>query len=78
MRKEIREEERLAKWIAYGIGRAIGVQALVNIAMALGLLPTKGFTLPFLSYGGSSLMLSLVMAGVLLNVTRLVPDVAAE
>ena len=50
----------------------------MNIAMALGLLPTKGFTLPFLSYGGSSVMLSLVMAGVLLNVTRLVPDAQAE
>lgn len=74
----IRVEDRFAKLLAFGISTALGLQALVNIAMALGLLPTKGFTLPFLSYGGSSLMLSLVMAGVLLNVTRLVPDVAAE
>ena len=69
----IRVEDRFAKMLAFGISTAIGLQALVNIAMALGLLPTKGFTLPFLSYGGSSLMLSLVMAGVLLNVSRLAP-----
>jgi len=70
-------EDRFAKMLAFGVSTALGLQAVVNIAMALGLLPTKGFTLPFLSYGGSSLMLSLVMAGALLNVSRLAPDTRA-
>ena len=74
----MRVEDRFAKMLAFGVSTTLGLQALVNIAMALGLLPTKGFTLPFLSYGGSSVMLSLVMAGVLLNVTRLVPDAHTE
>ena len=46
------------------------LQALVNISVALALLPTKGIPLPFLSYGGSSLVVSLTACGVLLNVSQ--------
>lgn len=56
--------------VAFGITMTFSLQAIVNIGMVLGLLPTKGFTLPFLSYGGSSLMMSLITSGVLLNVSR--------
>ena len=54
---------------ALGMTTLIGAQALVNLAVVFGLLPTKGLTLPFVSYGGSSLMTLLAGAGVLLSVS---------
>lgn len=61
-----------------GFGRLLAVglvvllvgQALVNISVVIGLLPTKGIPLPFVSYGGSSLVMNLVAAGILLNISR--------
>jgi len=60
----------LGRLLAIGIGFAIGFQALVNTGVALGVLPVTGLTFPFLSSGGSSLLASLAMVGVLLNVSR--------
>jgi cell division protein FtsW len=57
-------------YIAFGIATMFGVQALVNLAVAMAILPTKGLTLPFVSYGGSSLLVNAVAAGILLNVSR--------
>jgi cell division protein FtsW len=48
----------------------IGVQALFNISVVLALLPTKGIPLPFISYGGTSLFITLATTGVLLNITQ--------
>ena len=48
----------------------IALQALVNISVVLGLLPTKGIPLPFVSAGGSSLLINLVAMGILLNVSQ--------
>jgi cell division protein FtsW len=58
-------------YVAYGISVMFGVQALVNLAVAMSMLPTKGLTLPFVSYGGSSLLVNGTAMGVLLNVSRL-------
>ena len=55
-------------FIAYGIGLLFAGQAMVNIGVNTGLLPTKGLTLPFLSYGGASLIVSFFMAALLLRV----------
>ncbi len=63
-------DDRFCKMLACGITVSIGLQAFVNIAMTLGLLPTKGFTLPLLSYGGSSLMVSVIQICILLNISR--------
>jgi cell division protein FtsW len=53
-----------------GITLALGLQAYVNMAVVLGLLPTKGLTLPFVSYGGSALVIDLLAIGVLLSIGR--------
>ncbi|MDP9140358.1 MAG: putative lipid II flippase FtsW [Pseudomonadota bacterium] len=55
-------------FLAYGLTSWIGLQALINMAVNLGLLPTKGLTLPLLSYGGSSLLTVCAMVGLLLRV----------
>jgi len=54
-------------YLAYGSGLLIGMQAFVNIGVNLGLLPTKGLTLPLMSYGGSSLLANCIMVGLLLR-----------
>jgi len=54
--------------IAYGVGLLVGVQALINIGVNMGVLPTKGLTLPLLSYGGSSLLFTCFALGLLLRV----------
>jgi cell division protein FtsW len=58
------------RYLGIGITLLIGGQALVNAAVATGMLPTKGLTLPFVSYGGSSLVVSLLAVGILLNISR--------
>ena len=55
--------------VAFGIAVLIGIEAFVNMGVVTGLLPTKGLALPFLSYGGSSLIISLFAIGLLLNVS---------
>jgi len=57
-------------YIAFGISAMFGVQALVNLAVAMAILPTKGLTLPFVSYGGSSLLVNAFAAGILLSISR--------
>ncbi|MBI3566240.1 MAG: putative lipid II flippase FtsW [Elusimicrobia bacterium] len=63
--------------LACGITFTITLQAFFNVAMAIGLLPTKGIPLPFLSFGGSSLLSTLIGVGILLNVSRQAQEAAA-
>jgi cell division protein FtsW len=67
-RQAIALERTFSGLVAQGIGTWIGLQAFINIGVATGLLPTKGLTLPLLSYGGSALMSSLVALAILLRV----------
>jgi len=59
--------QRFAGYVAFGISLMIGLQALVSVGVNLGVLPTKGLTLPLISSGGSSVLLTCVMLGVLLR-----------
>ncbi len=58
-------------YLAIGIVSMIGLQAVVNIGVSIGALPTKGLPLPFISYGGSALIFNMVAVGLLLNISRI-------
>jgi cell division protein FtsW len=62
--------DEFGKYLAMGITTMIVGQALINLSVVVGLLPTKGIPLPFISYGGSSLLGALVATGVLLNISQ--------
>src|SRR5699024_5446207 len=57
-------------YMALGIVAMLSIQVMINISVVIGLIPVTGITLPFLSYGGSSLTLTLCSAGLLLNISR--------
>jgi cell division protein FtsW len=63
-----RAPEPFGAMLATGLTTALGLQICINMAVTLGLLPTKGLTLPFLSYGGTSLLMSMATVGVLMNI----------
>ncbi len=69
VRAALNASEPFGCYAALGVTTLVGSQALVNLSVVFGLLPTKGLTLPFVSYGGSSLMTLLAAAGVLLSVS---------
>jgi cell division protein FtsW len=66
----LRIPDMFGRLLAMGITSMVVVQAFINISVVLGLMPTKGIPLPFVSYGGSSLFLTLACVGVLLNITK--------
>jgi cell division protein FtsW len=62
--------DQFGRFLATGITAMVVVQALFNISVVLGMLPTKGIPLPFISYGGTSLFITLASVGVLLNISQ--------
>ena len=65
--------DAFGRHLAGGVTLLVGIQVLINMSVVSGLLPTKGLTLPFVSYGGSSLIMSLVAMGILLSISRAGP-----
>jgi cell division protein FtsW len=63
-------KDPFARFLAFGITATILIQAFFNVSVVLALVPTKGITLPFISYGGTSLFFTLASVGVLLNLSR--------
>jgi cell division protein FtsW len=70
LRIALRDPGTYGSYLAFGITSLIGLQAVLNVAVALGVVPTKGLNLPFVSYGGSSLLFNMAAAGLLLDVSR--------
>ena len=70
MRTAMRAPDRFGAFLAIGLTTMVAFQAFFNISVVLGLLPTKGIPLPFVSYGGSSLLINLIGMGILLNVSQ--------
>src|SRR5260221_9061023 len=70
LRTAVRAPDRFGAFLALGLTAMIVVQAFFNISVVLGLLPTKGIPLPFVSFGGSSLLMSMIGMGILLNVSQ--------
>ncbi len=73
MRTSLNAPNEFGCFLAFGITLLIGMQAFVNMAVVMGMVPTKGLALPFLSYGGTSLVTTLAAIGILLNVSRQLP-----
>jgi len=67
-RRAERAGQPFGGYLAYGLGLWIALQAFTNIGVNLGVLPTKGLTLPLMSYGGSSLVVMLMAVGLLMRV----------
>lgn len=67
-------QDAFGAYLAFGLTAMFGLQATANLCVVTGLLPTKGLTLPFVSFGGSSLIMAMFATGVLLNISRRAPD----
>lgn len=63
-------EDAFGKYLAFGITFSLAFQTLLNLMVVVGLIPVTGVTLPFLSYGGSSLLITLLSMGILLNISK--------
>ncbi len=70
IRTTVRIHDEFGRYLALGITTLLVVQAFFNMSVVLGIFPTKGFPLPMISYGGSSLMVTLALLGVLMNVSE--------
>ncbi len=68
-RAALRAQETFGTYLGLGLTALLGAQAVVNMSVAMGMLPTKGLTLPFVSYGGCSLVVSMAAAGALLSLS---------
>ena len=63
-------KDLFSKYLSFGLIFQILIQAVMNLMVVIGLIPVTGVTLPFLSYGGSSLLISMISVGILLNISR--------
>jgi len=65
-----RIEEPFCQYLAFGLTTLLGLQALIHMGVVMGLMPTKGLVLPFISYGGTAMVMNLAVAGILLSLSR--------
>lgn len=66
----LKSNDRFAKYLAFGMTFQLAFQTLMNLMVVIGMIPVTGVTLPFLSYGGSSLLITMCSIGILLNISR--------
>ena len=70
MNEFIDRYDLFAKYLIFGIIFQIIFQTVLNLSVVIGLIPVTGVTLPFLSYGGSSLVITMIMIGIILNISK--------
>jgi len=70
LRAGAKAPDAFGRYLGFGLTGVLVMQALINVSVSIALLPTKGIPLPFISYGGSSLVVTLCICGVLLNVSQ--------
>jgi len=63
-------EDPFGQYLAFGLTTLLGLQALIHMGVVMGLMPTKGLVLPFISYGGSAMVVDLALVGMLLGLSR--------
>jgi cell division protein FtsW len=73
-----RSKDRFHYYLAYGMTMMLSLQALINFAVVTGMVPTKGLPLPFMSYGGSALLVNMAVIGLLLRISKGDDEVAIE
>lgn len=73
-----RSRDSFHYYLAYGLTMMLALQALINFAVVTGMVPTKGLPLPFMSYGGSALLVNMAVIGLLLRISKGDDDVAVE
>ena len=66
----LKAKDLFGKYLAFGLIFGLIIQSILNLMVVVGLIPVTGVTLPFLSYGGSSLLVSLASIGIVLNISR--------
>ncbi len=66
----LRSTDLFSKFLTFGLGIGIIIQAILNLCVVIGLIPVTGVTLPFFSYGGSSLLVTMISIGIILNISR--------
>ena len=66
----LKQEDRFAKYLSFGLTFEMAFQTLLNLMVVVGLIPVTGVTLPFLSYGGSSLLISMISIGIIVNISK--------
>ena len=69
-KNSIQKTDLFGKYLIFGIIFQIIFQAVLNLSVVIGLIPVTGVTLPFLSYGGSSLVITMIMIGIILNISK--------
>ena len=69
-KKSMHQMHGFSKYLSFGIIFQLSFQTLLNLMVVVGLIPITGVTLPFISYGGSSLLISMISIGIVLSVSR--------
>ena len=70
LRAGAKAPDAFGRYLGWGLTGVLVMQALINVSVTMALMPTKGIPLPFISYGGSSLVVTLCICGVLLNISQ--------
>ena len=65
-----RAKDNFSQLLSLGLVSLIGLEAVINIGVSTGALPTKGLSLPFISYGGSALLANMTAVGLLINISK--------